>query len=39
VIDEQGQAFYVALVAGTMSWGKTFIIGLVQLGAVIGEQR
>ena len=39
VIDEQRQALCVALLAGNICWGKTFIIGLVQLGAVVDEQR
>ena len=29
----------MALLAGNICWGSTFIIGLVQLGAVVDEQR
>ena len=39
VIDEQRQALCVALLAANICWGQTCIIGLVQLGAVVDEQR
>jgi hypothetical protein len=38
VNDEQRQAFCVAKLAGLKRWGKTCVIGLVQLGAVVNEQ-
>ena len=39
VIDEQRQAFCVVILAGHICWGSTIIIGLVELGAVVDEQR
>ena len=39
VIDEQRQAICVAVLAGHICWGNTCIRGIVQLGAVVDEQR